>query len=107
MNKYGVLIHGFGYDLLDESGNKINGFYVSIFLEAGSINEACQNAIELFVESEAYASAFDPDQHPNGMLQVEAADELYSFDEVPYPMSGLVFYKDDDQDKSDECTPLQ
>jgi len=98
LKKYGVLIHGTGYDLLDEQENTIiRGFYVSVFVESTNIDEACQQAIELLVNSDKYTTTFPPDQHPNGMLQIETVDELYSFDDVPCLMiSGFSFYKNDD-----------
>lgn len=96
MGKYGISIHGTGYDLLDEHGLQIKGFYISVFVEANDFDEAAQKAINFFVESEAYTTVFPPDQHPDGILQIEAVDELYSFENVPYPVSGFSFYGKDD-----------
>lgn len=109
MNKYGVLIHGSGYKFQDENGDHtIKGFYISVYLEALNVHDACQNAIKIFVESEVYASTFEHDRHPNGMLQVEDAYELDSFDEVCCPMSGFVFYENDNHGngKSDKFKPI-
>lgn len=99
MNKYGVLIHGSGYEILDEHDKPIGkGFYVTVYVEATDVDAACQQAIDYFVNSEAYTTAFLPNQHPNGMLEIEAVDELSSFEGVPYPMSGFTIYKEDDTD---------
>jgi len=97
MKKYKILIHGIGYEIFDEDNNPVAGFYVSVFIEATHDGEACQRAIDFFINSELYKTTFLPDKCPDGVLQVESIDKLYSFDNVPYPMSGMVFYKDSDQ----------
>lgn len=101
MKKFGILIHGTGYDVFYEN-SKAKGFYVSVFVEAPDMDTAYQKAIDFLVNSEAYITAFLPDQHPNGMLNIETVNELFSFDDVPYPMTGFSFYKDDDISESHE-----
>ncbi len=101
MRKFAVLIHGIGYDIIDEiSQQKAEGFYITVFVEAKNPDLACQEAIDLLVTSDVYTAAFLPDQHPNGMLEVDTVDELTSFEGVPYLMSGFSIYINDDKNNN-------
>lgn len=101
MNKYGVLIHGSGYEALEGySKSAGKGFYITVFVEALGVDAACQRAIDTLVNSEMYIAAFLPMHRNNMKLEIEAVDELFSFDDTPYPMSGFVFYAEDDTDNN-------
>lgn len=103
MRKFAVLIGGTGYNIIDELSQKMaKGFYITVFVEAKDIDKACQQAIDFLINSNEYANAFLPDQHPNGMLEVEDVDELTSFKSVPYPMTGFCIYMEDGHDIDDK-----
>ena len=98
MVKYAVMIHGRGFRVPAEDGvGRSAGFYVTAFVEAESVEEACEEALQALMEDEAFHDEIgayaDPEQ---AELFAEEAEELESFGDATLPRGGFVFYADEE-----------
>lgn len=98
MQKYGIMIVGHGFRPPAEV--RIEGFYVTVFVEAEDPDEAISKALTFLVEEdEEFLANIAPYADPD-RAEVAPEDwyELSSFDGCALPRSGFVFFSEADHD---------
>lgn len=94
MGKYAITVHGRGFLVPIEGGTGTSqGFIVTVFLEADDEEYACERAMKVVLEDDAFVSEIGPHYDP-GAAEVFAEHwyELSSFDDCELPRSGFIFY---------------
>lgn len=97
MKLFQVTFEGTGYDIYAENGTKAGGFFVSVLVQASSVEEAFDMAYHKLVNSQQYQERFPPDEHPNGVLNIIEYAEILETDPSASDISGFVFYPEGDR----------
>ena len=94
MRKYVVLIHGVNFVMRDDDGEpKLMGFYVNVYVETETPQQAQDDAVQLVRASSKLRSAVAnaPDDPPR--LLVDEVAELSDWpNDCIRPLSGFIFY---------------
>ena len=97
MINYKVLFEGIGYNLLNETKQKIGGFFVSVLTTAPDPEQAFEIAYQKLIDSQAYQDLVAAHAHPNAVLSVHQYSEIRGEDSDTKDISGFVFYPSDEQ----------
>lgn len=96
MKKFAIEVHGRGFPMVGEEGTTMDGFVVTVFIEAEDETDACDIALRAIVETDEFqteiCSHADPDR---AEVFVEQWFELRSFEGCRMPHSGFIFFQTD------------
>jgi len=96
MNKFAIEIHGRGFPIVAEDGTIMDGFVVTVFIEAEDETDACDIALRTIVESDEFQTGIGPHADPDrAEVFVEHWFELRSFEGCHMPHSGFIFFQSD------------
>jgi hypothetical protein len=100
MRKYVVLIHGVNFVMRDDGGEpKLMGFYVNVYVETETPQQAEDDAVQLVRASSKLRSAVVNAQDDPPRLLVDEVAELSDWpNDCVRPLSGFIFYDDPNAD---------
>lgn len=100
MGKYRVIVKGENFWMRVEKKPQHLGFYTTRFVEAASVEEAKQHAVQLVREDPKLAGTVLNESSDPPIICVEEIAEVASFDTVGSSPAGFAFYLEAERGKA-------